>query len=597
MRADDWLEELVQLYEYRVEDLAAGRSPRGSRDSFQSLRETLLFSSALDGQTRRRLMQTERKFRDLKRQGRVRFAAPGERSASPLTPGVQETLQRLSDRLWEADLRRWMFARLWAIRTEPRLLLLRLLATATENLNRQWHRQALRPLLTLEEALEAGLTRLPQLERLTEQLLAATSTAAERQRLKRVLLDLEHQASGAQDRRAAAVLQGDNLAGGATGGDSRPSHAASAQPLLTALTWQTVPTWQEEQQLLFQGLDAVRSLLGRWPASNPVRGGAELLAPDSHEAEPTTLAVNLDELGEQPRTVRWQQVDLTLCRSGTETELCLCAAGECAAGEQERRLPLRDDLPAELRLWSFDLSGQLIHAALEDNLLLLRCEAAAPRALQVLANRARLCSYLTQPYQAYAPMRLARAAALLLRGRSLEGADLSAASAARYAAAAPPQLGQLAARGLDALLALSSTLSEQERCETLQQAAEALGLSRAEGQLLSELLGTAGLPDVIFDLGVMEQAGLPTTRTFGLLDWPAAADTLEVDGRRVQLFELPAPESGGLAPEEAVLAAQLEELPPQPVDDLLTWPLERNSLVLVQHSHCLARTTIPYGTR
>ncbi|MDO4263111.1 MAG: hypothetical protein Q4C67_02830 [Deinococcus sp.] len=557
MRTDDWLEELVQLYEYRVEDLVFGRSPRGDRFSFQTLRETLLFSDALDGAARSRLMQTERRLRDLQRQGRVQFAVASQLRQVP-SPGadLQDTVQRLSNRLWEGDARRWVFARLWGTRSEPRLMALRVLASANENLRRQQRGQAPSPLLTLEEAVGSGLTSLPQIQTLTEALLAVLSTAAGRHSLDRAIQDLK------------LALP-----------EQEPP--APKQPA-------TLPVWAAEQQLFGNICAALRLMLSRWPASNPVRGSAELLTPDLQESGAPVLAVNLEDLGEQPRTLHWRQLSLELRRSGAEAELRLSAPGE-----KERCLALKGDLPAELRLWSFDIAGQLIHAALEEGLLLLRSERAAPRALQVLANRARLCVYLTQPHQAYAPMRLARAAALLLRGRSLAGTDLSAASAARYAAATPPQLGQLAARGLDALLTLSAPLPEWQRTQKLQEAAQALGLSPAEGLLMSELLGTAQLPDLIFDPQVLSSGGFPAQRTFALLDWPAAPLTLDVDGEQVRLSD-PAALSGTA---DVALSAELPGLPPQPLDDLLAWPLEQASLAAVQHDGWLAYTTIPYGAR
>ncbi|WP_189643331.1 hypothetical protein [Deinococcus piscis] len=527
MRADEWLEELVQLYEYRVEDLTFGRSPRGDRHSFQALRETLLFSDALDGAARKRLMQTERQFRDLQRQGRVHFAVASQLRAAPtMDPAsdLQGTLQALSDRLWEADAQRWVFARLWATRCEPRLMALRILASASENLRRSQHGQAPAPLMTLEGALGTGLTRPTQIAALADALLSVLSTAAGRQRLNRAIEDLAQSQGG----HAYQLPLGQHTAPTQWGeSDARDKPAAafydpaenagSAELLLTDQT----PVWAAEQQLLGQTVSAIQGLLGQWPTRNPVRGSAELLTPDLHETGASALAVNLAELEERPRPLLWRGLKLNLRRSGTDTELRLAAPDE-----KERTLSLRSDLPAELRLWNFDLGGQLIQAALEDDLLLLRSERAAPRALQVIANRARLCTYLAQPHQAYASMRLARAAALLLRGRTLEGNDFSAASAARYAPATPAQMGQLAARALEALLALSSPLPEWQRTQKFQEAAQALSLSPAEGLLMSELLGTAHLPDMIFDSRTLDSGGFPDHRTFALLEWPATRTTL-----------------------------------------------------------------------
>ncbi|WP_261663671.1 hypothetical protein [Deinococcus sp. Marseille-Q6407] len=559
MRAEDWLEELVQLYEYRVEDLSFGRSPRGDRRSFQELRETLLFSDGLDGPARSRLMQAERQFRELQRQGRVHFAAvqrPRPQSRPAADPaGV---LRRLSDRLWEADARRWVFAQLWAARCEPRLLPLRALATIAENLQRQQHRQAPRPLITLEEALDSGLAGPQQTDTLTAALLPLIMTAAGRQLLARG-------ARGLRDR------------------------ALTAAPVPSGMTGAPLPApgWAEEQQQLERTAAVLEQLLVNWPFHSPAPAEPDWLTPaeqESASAGGRLLALDLSGLDETPRQVQWRGLTLELCCSGNDVKLKLSASGEAA----EEQLQLKRELPAELRLWSFELAGQLIHAVLEDDLLLLRSERAAPHGLQTLAGRARLSLFLARPQQAYAAMRLARAAALILRGRPLTGTDLSAATnAARYTAALPAQLGQLAGRGLEALLVLSTHLSAGQRSRQLQEAALAVGLSAAEGRLLAELLGTAALPDLIFDPEVLEAGGFPAYRTFTLLQRPAEGRALSVPGQPVQLLA----EGNELS---AQLQGQTQEQPVQPLDDLLIWPLPQAGLALVQHEGQLAQATLAY---
>lgn len=604
MSTTEWLEELVQLYEYRVEDLQAGRSPRGTRQSFQTLREALLFSDGLDGPTRSRLQQTERLFRNLQREGQLKFdTAPRRkltRKTSKSKPGGQaatqhNTVKKLSDRLWAADARRWVFARLWATRTEPRLMSLRLMISATDNLERQQHGEGLKPLISLEEAVQRSLIGLPHIEALTDTVLTLMTTFTGRKQLTQAvqdILSLNHGAPSATF--VSAATEYDPREKPVAAFD--PDQSGAALMLDSAQTGK--PLWQEEELLLKRAAATVLMLLEGWPASSPRPLPAVMgIAPESPEpqvADSDTLLIDLSGLPADgtPRLLDWAPLQLQLQRVGAASELRVAASSG-----QTAQLNLLSDLPAKLRLWSFTLEQQLIHAVLEGDLLLLRSEQAAPQALQILASQARLGAALTQPHQSFANMRLARAAALLLRGRSLASTDLSAASGERYANAEPGQLGALAARGLEALLTLSRPLPEWERTAKLAEAAEALGLSAAEGHLLADLLGAARIPDTVFAPETLNSGGFPLARNFILLDAPKEAMTFGVDGETVTLAPYTAPEGQIQDSEDLLLGLSSGHYAPQPLDDLLIWTLPQTSLVLAQHGDLLAQTTVPYGAQ
>ncbi|MFN4071283.1 MAG: hypothetical protein ACK4HT_06995, partial [Thermus caldifontis] len=61
------LADLVDLYEYRVEDLAAGRTPKGGKKALLALR-AFLIQSRLPGPLAKRFRQADARFRAL-RQG------------------------------------------------------------------------------------------------------------------------------------------------------------------------------------------------------------------------------------------------------------------------------------------------------------------------------------------------------------------------------------------------------------------------------------------------------------------------------------------------------------------------------------------------
>ncbi|MFC6617271.1 hypothetical protein [Deinococcus radiophilus] len=281
MRANEWLDELVQLYEYRVEDLHHGRSPRGDKQAFLDLRELLMTADTLDSGSRRRLMAAERQFRDLQRRGEVHFRARPRKSAQSAQAAQAEVLRTMAQRLWHADARRWVSARLWATRSEPRLMPLRTLLTATLNLQHEQRGEPQRALVSLGESVSLGLAGPHQIDALTESVLELLSTYTGRQQLLRAVAGLwglslqrwGEPPSSPQDM-GRAIFTDDGLSSLArdqqvfpTGpGDAPAGHLAPDGPLHLS---SADLIWSEELELLKKTIAVLTRLLERWPTALP----------------------------------------------------------------------------------------------------------------------------------------------------------------------------------------------------------------------------------------------------------------------------------------------------------------------------------------
>lgn len=557
MTVTNWTEELVQLFEYQVEDLQAGRPPRGTRQSFQELREALLLSDGLDGPLRARFLQAERLFRELQHGGQVKFShKPRPRlmpSGAAQRSNAAETAQHaLNDRLWRADAGRWLFAQLWAQRGQPALATLRLLGAALETVRQP---EQPRPIFSLAEGASRIAASAESLQGMAAELLPLITSRKGRQALAGAL---EHGAAG----------------------------LAEAGPHTADLSG-------AGKALLGQTAERITALLERWPTQNP-RPLPPLLEGSAASTSEDAFILHLADLQPgQPRVLDWAPLQVTLAQEGNN--LWLTVLGREGA---EQCVPLQASLPEDLRLWQLHTSGQLIHAVLEGEYLLLRTEQAASQGLGLLASQARVAAALTHPEGDYAAMRLARAAAFTLRGQAPSG-DLSAASGAQYAQAGAGQLGQLAARGAEALQALSLSLAPEERRSRLELAAQSIGLEAVRGQLLGELLPTASLPEPIFDASVMQSGRFPLQAIFTLLEAPLSAVTLNVSGQTVQIF--PQPDQGGylvtaLRPSAAETVLGLPSEHFQPLQEFLVSPLGSSCLLLAEEGEWLAQTREVYST-
>ncbi|MFC6591120.1 hypothetical protein ACFP81_03120 [Deinococcus lacus] len=491
-----YLTELVELFEYKVADIARGQAPRGDRRDFMELRATLLGSQHLDGRLRRRLMAAEKTFRDLKRQG---LADPKERAEDLLAQtslrarqmrGGELALPELGRLLWEAEQRRWVFGRLWASRNEPSLMTLRVLSAMNDTVIREQKGERPSDLMTLPEALTAGLSSPQQVEALSQSLTALMAAPAGRARLRSALRSLLDQPLSVES-------------------------TDDSDLLLDTAHRRAPETGQAHDLAAVAGI--LERLIDRWPERPPLparlpmlfgSGEGGVMQPD--DAEPY-LFIDL-AAGQQ---ARWKGTDFSWTLAGQTWQLLVGG----------RPYLLRADIPANLRVWTLEHGGWMFYAVLSDHYLLLRSQRAAPQELRVLASKARGVAYLLSPQQHFANLRLARAGALALRGQPVDAVALGPALAAHYQVTAPQDLGALGRRGIEALDALMAPYSPEEGTEVLAEAAQALGLEREQGVRLATVLRSIQRPDLVFDPQMLELDGLPPAGIFVLLPWKGSASS------------------------------------------------------------------------
>lgn len=135
------MSELVELFEYKVDDLQAGKAPKGGLRSLRGLRRTLL-EAPLPAQLLRRAVQAEKLYRQHQKGGAAsaasQFMHPNRPWQAPITHNQEEAQawHLLQQMLWHADMMRDMHEVTQALRSEPGRPTLRLLYALTENAER-----------------------------------------------------------------------------------------------------------------------------------------------------------------------------------------------------------------------------------------------------------------------------------------------------------------------------------------------------------------------------------------------------------------------------------------------------------------------------
>ena len=127
----DHLDDLVDLYEYRVEDLLQGRTPKGGKQALLRLRQ-LLIQSRLPGPLAKRFRQADARFRAQRRALAPEAQAPVELPAIAVPeepeppPPEASPLAALALKVWRLQVERDVKARLEALlagrREELRLI-------------------------------------------------------------------------------------------------------------------------------------------------------------------------------------------------------------------------------------------------------------------------------------------------------------------------------------------------------------------------------------------------------------------------------------------------------------------------------------------
>lgn len=536
--------ELVELYEYKVADVLAGRVPRGGRRSLADLHEVLLAAS-LEPALYHRLLAGERQYRAHTRGGGgtpetepPRPAAPAPLAPTALRPTWQPpvTGDTAETRAWE-ELRRltWYTAlrtRLLhlgrALQTEPGGLTLRTLYAVVENADREARGVAQRLAVP---AAHDPLVSLHQPEVTQDLMLALADTLLhpEGQLRLRAALSAVHEAPfprHADEDVLAARLEAaerEPLAPEARAALVRALRASSPQ----ARDPRERPAIREAVRQL-QGVleellgNAPRASLGLLPTRSilyAAQADAALPAPDDGASE---LVIHL--AGGQ--AAHWRGLDFRWQSVGPNWQLQV--DGQVALLRPERS-------PAE-RLVTLTAPHLSLRGAVSGAYLLLQAEPRSAEAMGRLAAEARVTALLLDHAEHHANLRLARAAVQTLRGGEVNAAALGPESAARYVEATPETLLSLARKGGEVLAARLARLSPAQADATLRTSAAVLGLSAERARRLHERLHAAAFtPEALPEPRLLTRVEVPGDEGFVSITLGDDPLTLRALGRALTL--------------------------------------------------------------
>ncbi|MFC4637114.1 hypothetical protein [Deinococcus hohokamensis] len=491
--------ELVELYEYKVADLLEGRSPRGGRRSLGALRDDLL-SAPLDAGLLRRMMEADRRYRaflkgnvisplsDAPVRAAVRAAVRGRWSGEGT--GVSEAarawneLQRLS---WHATVRRDLLEHGRDWQQEPSLVTLRVIYAALENAERSGGTG--RDWQAVPEVNDT-LSSLHDAEVLRRLMYGAADLMLSpegRARLRTELLQI-------QEEPFPRHADEDVLAARLEAVGREPLSASAREALRQALRAQYPPPRDPRERPAIREaaqrlLKLFEELTARAPSVVPGRLAPQVLlyAQDPALALPRPDDAS-DELfvylpggpGAQWRglSLKWQHV-VSSWQLNVDGQMAL----------------LRPDAPEPERTALLTTARGDLRAFVSGQYLLLRVEGSTRDVLAAKAALSRAVAALMRPADGFAALRLARAAALTMRGQALDPSSLGPGTAAKYAQASSSALLDFARRGADALVSRVAELTPEQVAGHLQAAASALGLRMEQAAALHEALHRAAFPD------------------------------------------------------------------------------------------------------
>nr|WP_184026165.1 hypothetical protein [Deinococcus budaensis] len=521
--------DLVDLYEYRVADVLAGRRPRGGRRALSDLHEALRTAPLTPALTRR-LRQADRQYRAHQQSagpGPEREAASGPSpagwaGAAPGDPAEAQAWTELRWLGWQAGLRARLAELGSTLQAEPDTLSLRVLYAALETADREARGQAAGLAVPGAGDPLAALHRPEVLAGLLSALGELLGTPQGPARLRAALARV-------QETPFPRHPDADVLAARIQAAQREPISLQAREALIQALRApypperdpRERPAIREAARRLSQRLDA---LLEGAPAgagetgpggAGPLRfrqvparsilyaaTSAALETPGDAASE---LVIHLPG-GREARwrglTLRWQPIganwqlqvggELTLLRPGRP------AAERVQTVQTPGARLLLAVSGAYLRLQVLDPPSGPPQEPQEGAAGAVQAPAAPAPApsdpLEQLAARARVVAALLDPADHHAPLRLARAAARQLRGGALDPAAFGPASAERYAAAPPDLLLALARKGAGALLAHAARLAPEALDGALEAGAAALALPPARARTLQARLRAALVP-------------------------------------------------------------------------------------------------------
>ncbi len=587
---DHWA-ELVELYEYRIADVLAGRTPRGGKRSLIDLRE-LLLPAPLDPALYRRFTEVDRHYRQNASGGqrhRLQAEAGGATWEAPMTGSSPEAqawrdlhLLAWADRAFDT-----LHDLLLEWQREPGRLNLRVLYAALENAERAGQPgqgsaalavpAAHDPLLSLHD---------PEvLENLAHALVRLLSSSDGHPRLQTALSEVHedpfprHPDEDVWQARLAAA-------------EREPLGSEARQTLLGALREQQAPARdprerpaiREATRILAQRLDTVmerdpHAAAGTLPHHRILYAGPSRLALHAPDDGSDELVVNL----EGGSSLRWRGSGFSWQRIHHNWQL---------QADQTVAL-LRPHAEAAERSVTLELPGGGFRAFVSGTYLLLRAQTRPQHELARRASLGRALALLLEPAGTYAALRLARATAQLLRGQRVNAAALSALSAQPYHAASYEALLQFARRGVDALQAQLAAVSPGEAARHIQDAAAALHLGAELAHRLTGALHTAAHhPEPLLPGGPVTLAGpplieLPADGTFASVRLRDEPLHLQVGGRSLTLRR----------DFKGELAAILPGHPALILHDLLVLPVTHHHVVLVREGGWLAAAALPRNTQ
>lgn len=589
---------LLELFEYQVGDLLAGREPRGGERSVRELRGHLR-QSACPPPLRRRLIQADRQYSAWwQARSQAQAGAPHHPPApdwsAPATHNAEEAAAwaELRQLAWHADLMAELHAVTQRLRQEPGQPTLRVLYAVTENAER-----AQRRLPTPFPVPGAG-----------DVLVSLGNSEVVRQ-LARTLGDLLLLPGGAGQVWQALDRVEDNPFPPQPGDDAlfaqlaairqrggSPHERAQLEEALRAGAGpqSALRADPRERPLLREAAQRIRRWLARRLARAPGQLPGTVPAHSVLYAQEEASALSAPaagdgltlHLGGPDRLAHWQGLRLSWRSLGPNWQLLVQDETTQPVSGGQLAL-LRPDLPASERQLSLTVGGQQLQVLFSGDYVLLRrrADAAQTRHLARLAALGRACALLLLPAEHHGRLRLARTLARRLRGDPPRADDPASGQVAF--AQTPAECLAAARRSLQRLEPLLGRFSPAQVAHEAQVAQALLHLPphyAAQVQQAAEHAASATEPlrEAATDPLTRREAGPPVLPATGhFIVFPLGPEPLEV--------RLPGDRLLTLRPDyRAELVAVLPGQAAVTVGDLLVLPLHDLSVVIAREGSQVA---------
>lgn len=591
--------ELIELYEYKVEDLLNGRTPRGGRRGMLELRE-LLVSLELDATLTRRFSRVDRLYRAMRREGTLSHSAitvalpttsetpPGapERGSTNATAvrGAPEAetqvWQELQKQVWFGMVQEKLRRLVDQARSEPGHSTLRVVYAVTE---------------TAERALRGERTPFPVPK--SDDPLMSLGDREIAQQLGQTLTELlSDEASSKAVMEALAEVQlqpfprhpdEDVLAARIEAAEREPISQLAREDLIKALRRQYPQAADpRERPAIRQAADRLQIVLDALLSARPRPSAAP---PDSilyAEHPQVALAIPPEAaqelivyLGGQVQDAYWHGLHLRWQLSGKDWQF--------QVGKQ--LMLLRPSLNAHQRVMKVREGGEEVQLYHSGDYVLLRHVAVPQVALQQLAVQAQVAALLLDPAESYANLRLARAVARSLRDGEMDPDQFAPEEAAKYDFVAADDLMKFARQGSATLVARSRELSTERLSEVFDLCGIVLNISDRRVRQMRHALEHV----VVHTHAAPEEAahGL-RLRSDGEFEAVQLSDeplNMQFQGRTLTLNWDYKRDLVVLLPGAAGASTVLE--------GVLVVPLHDVSVLLVRQGNWVAATTVPTNSR